>query len=190
MATGTSPRERILETASRLFYEQGYHLTGINQIIEEADVAKATFYSHFSTKQELGLAWLQRCRADFAEFAKSILNSQLPPLEKILRFFEQDKEAFSENYRGCPFLNVASEIPVFDEPMRQEVLAHKQNVLEEITRLVARYASSRVAPLKTPPEDTAKTIYLLSEAAIAQAQVFGGTWPFKAARDAALKALE
>ena len=46
-------KDQIVETASRLFYEQGYNATGINQIIEEAGVAKASLYQHFPSKEDL-----------------------------------------------------------------------------------------------------------------------------------------
>ena len=53
------PRERILETAQNLFIHQGFRSTGINQIIKEAKVARASFYDHFPSKDDLGLAYLQ-----------------------------------------------------------------------------------------------------------------------------------
>ena len=52
-------RRKILETASRLFYLQGYNATGINQIIEESGVAKATLYEHYRSKEDLLLAYLE-----------------------------------------------------------------------------------------------------------------------------------
>jgi AcrR family transcriptional regulator len=55
----SQPRDRIIDTALRLFYEQGYLATGINQIIAESQVAKATFYSHFPSKENLCIAYLQ-----------------------------------------------------------------------------------------------------------------------------------
>jgi len=55
-----SVKERILETASHLFYEKGYNLTGINEIIEKAGVAKASLYSHFRSKEDICLAYLIR----------------------------------------------------------------------------------------------------------------------------------
>jgi AcrR family transcriptional regulator len=56
----SSPRERILERASILFHHQGYNSTGINQIISEANVAKASFYQHFKTKDDLCVTFLNR----------------------------------------------------------------------------------------------------------------------------------
>ena len=61
------PRERILETASRLFYTQGYNNTGINQILDEAKVAKASLYLHFGSKDELGIHYLKAGRKEWFE---------------------------------------------------------------------------------------------------------------------------
>jgi len=57
-----SPAERILDVASDLFYRQGYRATGINEVIKESGVAKATFYNHFPTKDDLCYAYLEGVR--------------------------------------------------------------------------------------------------------------------------------
>ncbi len=186
----STPRERILAVASRLFYEQGYYQTGVNQIIDEAAVAKATFYSNFSTKQELGLAWLEQCSATFVSEVEPILRSQQAPLEKIRLFFDRAKTGYHPRYRGSPFLNVASDIPDIADPMRQAIIAHQQLVIEAITRLVERYAAGRVSPLKRTTEETAHTLYLLYESAQMQSQIFDQSWPFDTALESALRALE
>ena len=54
------PKERILEKTFALFHKQGYNATGINQIIEEAQVAKASFYYHFKSKEDLCVAFLEQ----------------------------------------------------------------------------------------------------------------------------------
>ena len=81
-------KERILGTASRLFYDQGYHVTGINQIIEEADIARASLYNHYPSKTDLLLAYLDSTHASwFAE-----LDTFLKPIEgareKLLAIFD------------------------------------------------------------------------------------------------------
>ena len=58
--TKSDPRERLLRTAESLFQAQGYRATGINQLLEEAGVAKASFYHHFKSKEELLIAFLRR----------------------------------------------------------------------------------------------------------------------------------
>ena len=60
-------RERILDTASRLFYDQGYQATGINQIIEEASIAKSSLYQHFRTKDDLLVAYLKIAEREWFE---------------------------------------------------------------------------------------------------------------------------
>ena len=62
------PSERIIEAASRLFFRQGYCSTGINQIISESGVAKASFYTHFPSKEALAMAWLTVEKQDSQEY--------------------------------------------------------------------------------------------------------------------------
>ena len=72
-----TPKERILKTVDRLFYEQGYLATGINQIIAEAKVAKASFYQHFPSKEALVLEYIEAHNTKFFQ--------QLRHLEKTVR---------------------------------------------------------------------------------------------------------
>ena len=65
MTRNTNPKDRILETASRLFYTQGYNATGINQILEEAKVAKASLYTHYGSKDELGIVYVKSARDEW-----------------------------------------------------------------------------------------------------------------------------
>ena len=61
-----SKRDELVGIASDLFYEQGYGATGVKQIIDTAGIAKGTFYSHFTSKEELGLAWLKKRQPPFS----------------------------------------------------------------------------------------------------------------------------
>ena len=79
-----SRRDRIIQTANDLFYRQGYHQTGINQIIEESGVAKATFYSNFKSKEELGVEYLrERDRID-TNATKDAVNSIKEPYVRYM----------------------------------------------------------------------------------------------------------
>jgi AcrR family transcriptional regulator len=64
----TTSKERILETAYKLFYTQGYNVTGINQILDQAKVAKASLYQHFGSKEELRVAYIKKVREDHGAF--------------------------------------------------------------------------------------------------------------------------
>ncbi|MFC9999166.1 TetR/AcrR family transcriptional regulator [Nocardia sp. NPDC127526] len=112
-------RDRLLDTATRLFYAEGIHTVGIDRIIAEAGIAKATFYRHFKTKEDLVVAYLTR------EYARQRGNLEAVPeqgVEGIVAIFETLSElSRGPGFRGCPFLNAAVEFPKPDHAVRQVV---------------------------------------------------------------------
>ena len=124
-------RDAILEVASRLFYEQGYNQTGIQQILNEANAAKGTFYNFFKSKETLGVAWLKERHFVWNEWLRSAVNSESTPGAKILAAFDFLGEWMrSCDYRGCAFLNTLSETPEPASPLRQLILEHKSELRE------------------------------------------------------------
>ncbi|MGE8513692.1 MAG: TetR family transcriptional regulator [Chryseobacterium culicis] len=125
------PRERILSTAMVLFHQQGYNSTGINQIIDEAEVSKASFYQHFKSKDDLCIEFLNK-RYDYwvSELEKFTSEAETVQ-EKILKSFDflidMNKR---EDFRGCSFLNILSEIPADKEEIHK-VIRHHKNKLRE-----------------------------------------------------------
>jgi AcrR family transcriptional regulator len=120
----SSARLRLLDTATRLFYAEGIHAVGIDRIIAEAGVAKATFYNHFPSKDDLVLAYIEEQdrigRDDVAALPKQ------PPrkmLEAILARIS--KAAVQGGYRGCPFLNASAEYPDPESPVRKAIDARR-----------------------------------------------------------------
>ncbi|WP_433193434.1 TetR/AcrR family transcriptional regulator [Nocardia sp. CA-107356] len=112
-------RERLLDTATRLFYAEGIHTVGIDRIIAEAGIAKATFYRHFKTKDDLVVAYLVR------EYARQRAAFQAVPgegVDSIVGIFERLGElSCKPGFRGCPFLNAAVEFPDSKHAVRQVV---------------------------------------------------------------------
>src|SRR6201996_5810689 len=103
-------KDRILDTASRLFYEQGYHVTGINQIIEEADIARASLYNHFTSKTELLLAYLDRTHEEWFRELDVFLAPVAGPREKLLALFDfRIRRQQRNKYRGCNFNKITAE---------------------------------------------------------------------------------
>lgn len=103
-------RRRLLDTATRLFYNGGIHAVGIDRIIAEAGVAKATFYKHFPSKDELVVAYIEEQdrlgRAAVAALPKR------PPREMVAAILGRISDATTAGgWRGCPFLNAAAEYP-------------------------------------------------------------------------------
>jgi AcrR family transcriptional regulator len=116
----TAARERLLVAAATLFQENGVQATGVDAIIEEAGVAKATFYRHFPSKDDLIVAWLRDPRARWFERARARAQaSGAGPRDEILLFFEATASWLeAEGYRGCPYLNTAVEIADPAHPAR------------------------------------------------------------------------
>src|SRR5580704_18588218 len=98
----TSVREQIVSTADRLFYKQGYNLTGINQIIEEAGVAKASLYYHFPSKEDLCVEYLKRRYEIWSAMLAIFLDGITDPKKSIVRIFEcRSQYLINTNYGGC-----------------------------------------------------------------------------------------
>lgn len=107
-------RERLVETADRLFYKQGIHAVGIDRIIAESGVAKSTMYVHFRTKEDLIAEYLRRrslhTRQRFSAAVEA--SGALGSVDRILGVFDELQLVISEpDFRGCAFVNAAAEYP-------------------------------------------------------------------------------
>lgn len=125
------PRERILNTAMVLFHRQGYNNTGINQIIEEAEVSKASFYQHYKSKDDLCIEFLNK-RYDYwiSELEKFTAETETiqEKFQKSFDFLIDMNER--EDFRGCSFLNILSEIPADKEEIHKVIRHHKYKLRE------------------------------------------------------------
>ena len=119
----STARARLLETATRLFYAEGVHTVGIDRIIAEAGVAKATFYHHFKSKDDLVVAYL----TDEFERQRGVF-SAIPGAgaERLRGIFDLLSDASrGPEFRGCPFLNAAAEFADPDHPVRTVVTEYR-----------------------------------------------------------------
>lgn len=107
-----SARERLLETASRLFYAEGVHTVGIDRILEESGVAKASLYKTFGSKEALITAYLdQRHQRQVVRIADALASADTPR-GKILAIFDSQARLFAQpDYRGCAFAAATAEGP-------------------------------------------------------------------------------
>jgi AcrR family transcriptional regulator len=189
--TASNPRQRIIDTALRLFYQQGYRATGINQIIAESEVAKATFYSHFPSKEALCVTYLQARHAIWMGWLKASCDQYPSPLGRLLGVFDFIREWMGRcEFRGCAFLNIASEIPALDSGIRAEVVRHKDSLKGYIGRLLDATVATGAAPLPdSERQGMVDMLYVLVEGAIVASQNYGHVWPVDAARQAASRLL-
>jgi AcrR family transcriptional regulator len=160
-------RERILETASSLFYRQGVRAVGVDLVVEEAGVAKTSLYRHFRTKDDLIAAFLHREDEDFWKCWDNITqrhpSSAEAELEAQLKWIGE--RVGRANYRGCPQLNVAAEFPDLDHPARAVATAHKKELRQRLRDLAVRLRAKR-------PDELAAQLSLLINGAFVSSQMF------------------
>lgn len=175
-ANQRTARQRIIETALRLFYAQGVRATGIDQIIAVSGVAKMSFYRHFPSKSDLVCAFLEERHARWMAWLDDAVSRharagapRLPLVADALREWFADP-----TFRGCAFINITSEFSDERSRERQLVTAHKRELQDRLTTL-AHEDSHR------DPSLAGRLALLIVDGAIVQAQIWGGT---KAADDA------
>ncbi|MEU4680341.1 TetR/AcrR family transcriptional regulator [Micromonospora sp. NPDC023737] len=148
--TGARPseaRERLLATATRIFYGEGIHSVGVDRIIAEAKVTRATFYRHFPGKEDLVVAYLQAADQAIRDHVEAALAAGLPASDALRAIAESiARDIQSAGFRGCAFLNAVAEYPDPDNPVHQAVLAHRQWFLETINSLLADIQESEAEP--------------------------------------------
>lgn len=173
-------RQHIVETASALFYQKGYNLTGINEIIAKSEIAKATLYHHFRSKEEICIAYLQfRNTAFLAEIEafcqqKPQGSAQLYAIFEFLQVFFED-----HNFNGCWCIRTAAEIPQDNEKIKAEIQTQKEAFL----RLIARLIETNLSDISSAEQDLlTRQIYLLYEGAVAESHLHGQDWPIQAAQ--------
>ena len=124
--SGSKPRDILLETASRLFYRDGINAVGVDRILTEAGVTRATLYRHFAGKEALVVAYLQRedqlMRVRFSATATRAVSPE-HALELAIEGIAND--AYQRHTRGCPFIKAASEFPDPSSPVRQLITGHR-----------------------------------------------------------------
>ena len=180
MSTRLPVKERLVETASQLFYEKGYNRTGINEILEKSEVAKASMYQHFRSKEEICLAYLQRKDAEFIKDLNNYIQTKTQGRERVLGLFSFLKNFYyQDGFRGCWCLNTVSEIPKDNQQINGEIKKQKNAFRAFIQKIVREN-------LEVENEKRmADRIYLLYEGAIVESQVHQEVWPIEEASQVA-----
>jgi AcrR family transcriptional regulator len=110
--TKPSPRERLLDAATELFYAEGVHTVGIDRVIERAGVAKASLYSTFGNKEGLVRAYLEQRHEVVLGRLQRAAATESDPVQRLLAVFDSQAQQFElPDYRGCAFAAAAAESP-------------------------------------------------------------------------------
>jgi AcrR family transcriptional regulator len=163
-----SVRENILETAGKLFFEHGYRAIGVDRIIAESGVAKATLYRYFPSKDDLIVAYLQDINRQYwIWFDASIEPYQGNPREQLLAVFRDlQKLVTTPTCYGCPFLIAATEFPERTHPGHQVALDNKRMVRARLLQLCQEANLKNAAQI-------ADQLFLIMDGAFMAVRTFG-----------------
>lgn len=166
-----------METASELFYKNGYNRTGINEILEKSGVAKASMYQHFRSKEEIGVEYLKHMDAEANRKLTERMNLHPKGKGKLLAIIDHVADFFESGaFRGCWSLNTIAEISQDDKLMMEEIIKQKRAMKAWVQRLVEENLN---------PKDSvemANRLYLLYETALMEARVFNEKWPIETSK--------
>ncbi|MEP2651705.1 MAG: TetR/AcrR family transcriptional regulator [Paraglaciecola sp.] len=157
-------KQHLVDTALTLFNQFGYHATGIDLILAQSKVSKATLYKHFRSKDELILAVLdQRHNQILSMINSKIEHTALKSTHPVLGIFDALDEWFnSDDFYGCNFINASAEYAASLDPIHVFAARHKQAVVDLIKTQLAATDTSQ-----------AEQISLLVEGAIVMAHTRG-----------------
>lgn len=173
-------KQTIIETASSLFYKNGYNSTGINEIIAKSSIAKATLYNHFKSKEDICLAYLQFKNSTFQKEIDAYCRSKATGKKQVLAIYDFLLMFFkNEDFNGCWCIKTVSEIPKENERVRNEIQDQKNSFI----RLIQRLIEENIGGLSQNNITTkARQIYLLYEGAVIESQLHRQDWPIKEAK--------
>jgi AcrR family transcriptional regulator len=132
-------RERLLDTAEELFYTEGIRAVGIERLVEESGIGRASFYRHFPSKEELVVAVLRQRDAAWREWLESAVETrQLDPESRPLAVFDALAERFRRrDFRGCAFINTIVETADPTSAAHRVADEHKRKLTAYVAGLLA-----------------------------------------------------
>jgi AcrR family transcriptional regulator len=161
-------REKILNVARDLFYQQGIRAVGVDTIVEKADVAKTSLYRFFSTKDELIASFLRVENDEFWMYWDKIsMRHAGNPREEMSAHLKWIAAYISSpRFRGCPFLNAAAEFPDKEHPARRVCYENKRELHGRLEKLAAACGID-------DPTALANYLVLLIDGAFANSPILG-----------------
>jgi AcrR family transcriptional regulator len=165
-------REKLLTSASRLFYDHGLASTGIDAVTADAGVAKMSLYNNFASKSDLVAAYLHERHEEWLGLYRRRLEQATDPMGRLLAVFDAYTDhahfEYQNGFRGCGLLNAAAELPVGD-PGRDIVKLHK----EDVEALLATHLDELAPGRAELNAMTAKHLSFLLEGAVVRAGLEG-----------------
>ncbi|NBB80056.1 MAG: TetR family transcriptional regulator [Verrucomicrobia bacterium] len=173
----TNLKPHIIETAGGLFARKGYGNVGINEILKAGEIARASFYHHFESKEALCAAWLESLHERSVNQHRALLESRKKPATIVRDYFKALKNWLIENdYRGCPYSNTGTFLQDEAPRIRAAIERHKIFLRDFFIGL-----AQRIRP--GGGRELGEQLFLLYSGATTEAQNLRTTWPIdRAAR--------
>jgi AcrR family transcriptional regulator len=176
--TAPGPRERLLDTAQRLFYSQGASV-GVDALLKGANVARRSLYEHFGGKDGLVAAVLQRASAEDLAWYEEALAGATEPRARLLGLFDRLDELTSDpEFRGCRYFASDLAFADPDHPAHAETQAFRRGLRALLVRELKAMGHAH-------PQRAAEQLHLLIEGALVAGATQHKEHPARAARDLA-----
>ena len=176
-------KQHIIETASNLFYVNGYNATGINEIIAKSEIAKATLYHHFKSKEDICIAYLEQRHQKFLDSLKDFVGGQNKGRQQLVSIFDFLRNMYREgNFHGCWGIKTLGELP----PKNKKILSVIQRQKKELLLFLGETVGDNIANISiAETEKISGGIYLLYEGAITESHLHKNDWPIHLAKSIA-----
>ncbi|NJB36959.1 TetR/AcrR family transcriptional regulator [Croceivirga sp. JEA036] len=176
----TNIKEHITATAGQLFYTQGYNQTGINEIIAKSNIAKATLYHHFKSKEDICLTYLKDKQDVFMSDLKDYVSQRQDSKQQLVAIFDYLRDVYREQpFHGDWGLKILSEITKKDERIWQLIQAQKKELLFFLGEIVGRTVAN---VSKAETEKISGAIYMLFQSAMMETYLHENDWPIHLAK--------
>lgn len=175
-------KDGILQTGLDLVLSRGFNATGVESILKQANVPKGSFYNFFSSKEEFGLALIDKFVAARGELLLPIFNDEaLPPLERIKKSFEALIALFEKDgyEKGCLLGNLSLEMSDQFENVRERLDRAFQKWTEVLTGLLLQAQREKAIPSDMNAEMLAENLIASFEGALLRSKVKKSPEPVK-----------
>ncbi len=158
------PRQRLLDTATQLFYAEGIHTVPVDRLVTEAGVTRSTFYRHFPAKEDLVVAYLRAVDADLRASVEDVASREDAEqgLGELLDLI--GSTICADGFRGCHFINAAAEYPDAADDVRKTIAEHRAWFEAAATTLAERAG-------RADPTHVGRSLVILHDGALSGAQL-------------------
>ncbi|WP_394750206.1 TetR/AcrR family transcriptional regulator [Spongiimicrobium salis] len=176
-------KDRIVIAASILFYHKGYNQTGINSIIEEANVSKDSLYRYFRSKEAIAVAYLEARHLTWMGNLEAFVTVYDTNTQKVMGVFDYLNKWLTEvAFRGCGFQNIIGDLPKDHKGITDQVAEHKNALRTWVYTLLKNDKRADAGAM-------ADEIMVLIEGAIILSQIQKDPWPIQVAKNNCVRLL-